>query len=290
MSTSRPGALEIGAALAEVAARVSRSVVEVLTAGHGGGAGVIWRADGSIVTNHHVVAHERAEVVLASGARYAVAVTARDPHNDLAVLKLAAGELPAVEAADARALRVGQLVLALGHPFGERGAVTVGIVSAAPAADAHADRDLIRADVRIGPGSSGGPLVDARGRVLGINTMTNGGLALAVPAYVVEALLASGERPRLGLRLLDVQLPAALAARAASGSAHGALVVEVQPDSLAERLGIQLGDVVVAINGQAVTSADGLPRMLATSGRPDRLRLLRGGAPIDLDVSRQQAA
>jgi serine protease Do len=186
-------ALELGGALAEVAARVRESVVEVQIPGHGAGAGVIWRPDGTIITNHHVVGRQRAQVVLAGGARYAVELLASDPDNDLARLKLTVGQLPAVEIGDSQRLRTGQLVFAIGHPFGLRGAVTVGVVSAAPA-PAQPRRELIRADVRLGPGNSGGPLVDARGRVVGINAMIGGGLALAVPAHVVEAFVRESER------------------------------------------------------------------------------------------------
>ena len=183
----------VGLAAAELAERLQRSVVEVRTAGAGQGAGTIWRADGAIVTNHHVVPHDRAEVILADGRRLTATVVARDPGNDLALLEVAAQDLPAAAIGDASRLQGGELVIAIGHPFGMRGAVTLGVVSAAmPTRPVPLPvRDLIRADVLLGPGNSGGPLADARGRVVGINAMVVGGMALAVPSHLVERLVVA---------------------------------------------------------------------------------------------------
>ena len=185
-------------AVARLAEALRASVVEVRTPGAGHGAGTIWRSDGTIVTNHHVVPGDRAEVVLSDGRRLPAVVVGRDPRNDLAVLEVAAGGLPAVTVGDAAGLRCGELVVAVGHPFGIRGAVTLGVVSAAlpPRPVPLPVRELIRADVLLGPGNSGGPLADARGRVVGINAMVAGGLALAVPARLVERLLAAIEAAR----------------------------------------------------------------------------------------------
>lgn len=181
----------VGRAAADLVERLQRSVVEVRTPGAGHGAGTVWRPDGLVVTNHHVVPRDRAEVVLADGRRLDGEVVARDERNDLALLEVAAGGLPAVPVGDARALRVGELVVAVGHPFGLRGAATIGVVSAAmpPRPVPLPARELIRADVLLGPGNSGGPLADARGYVVGINAMVVGGLALAVPAQLVERLI-----------------------------------------------------------------------------------------------------
>lgn len=170
-----------------VVSRVAPSVVEV-RAGSGAGAGTIWRTHGLIVTNDHVVPHERAEIRLTDGRAAIGQVVARDLKNDLAVVSIGLGTLPA---ADARAtpVRPGELVLAIGHPFGVRYAVALGIVSTAHAVVEGLERPLIRADVAIGPGNSGGPLLDAAGRVIGINAMIGGGLALAVPSRLAEGLV-----------------------------------------------------------------------------------------------------
>jgi serine protease Do len=177
--------LDVGAA--EVAIHVAPSVVEVRF-GSGIGAGTIWRSDGLIVTNDHVVPYDRAEIRLTDGRVMTGRVIARDLRNDLAVVTVGAIGLPAATMR-AAPLRPGELVLAIGHPFGVRHAVALGIVSATAATVEGIERPLIRADVLLGPGSSGGPLVDARGRVVGINAMVGGGMALAVPSDLAEGLV-----------------------------------------------------------------------------------------------------
>jgi S1-C subfamily serine protease len=295
-------------------------VVEVRTRGAGAGAGTIWRPDGTIVTNHHVVPGDRAQVTLADGRTVPARVTARDPYDDLAVLEIDAngGGLPALAAGDARALRAGELVLAVGHPFGVRGAVTIGIVSrplasGRPSGRSRRDggRELLRADVLLGPGNSGGPLVDARGRVVGINAMVHGGLALAVPAHVAERLIGGGrrDRPVLGIEARPVELPpiqAAAARRAAVPPDHpgdrtpagAVLVVGVEPGGPADRAGIALGDVLVAVDQQVVDGTEALLDALERhGGGPIRVRLLRGDTlvecpvlPSGVDGGRGQAA
>ena len=172
---------------AELVGRLAPSVVEV-RAGSGVGAGTIWRPDGLIVTNHHVVPFDRAEIRLADGRAAIGEVVARDPRNDLAVIGVGLSGLPAVDTRRDQ-VRPGELVMAIGHPFGVRYAVALGIVATTAGVVAGFDRPLIQADVPIGPGNSGGPLVDAIGRVIGINAMVGGGLALAVPSALAEGLV-----------------------------------------------------------------------------------------------------
>ena len=172
---------------AELASRLAPSVVEI-RAGSGIGAGTIWRPDGLIVTNHHVVPWDRAQIRLADGRTMTGQVLARDPRNDLAVLGVGLGSLPAVTIRR-DPVRPGELMMAIGHPFGVRHAVALGIVLTAAGTVEGFERPLIRADVPIGPGNSGGPLVDALGRVVGINAMVGGGMALAVPSVLAEGLV-----------------------------------------------------------------------------------------------------
>jgi serine protease Do len=297
---------DLQAVVSGVVERVQMGVVEVRTRGAGAGAGTIWRPEGTIVTNHHVVPGDRAQVTLADGRAFPARVTARDPYDDLAVLEIDAngGALPALVAGDARALRAGELVLAVGHPFGVRGAVTVGIVNRAlgsgqPNGRGRRDggRELLRADVLLGPGNSGGPLVDARGRVVGINAMVHGGLALAVPVHVAERLIGGRrDRPVLGIEARPVALPpiqAAAARRAAvhpdhTGDRTGAgavLVVGVAPGGPADRAGMALGDVLVAVDHQVVDGTEALLDALQRhGGGPIRARLLRGDTPVELLV------
>jgi len=169
---------------AELAGRLAPSVAEV-RAGSGVGAGTIWRSDGLIVTNHHVVPFGRAEIRLADGRTGIGQVVARDPQNDLAVIETSLDRLPAVQIRR-DPVRPGELAMAIGHPFGVRYAVALGIVATTAGIVRGFERPLIQADVPIGPGNSGGPLVDSIGRVIGINAMVGGGLALAVPSYLAE--------------------------------------------------------------------------------------------------------
>jgi len=290
---------QLGAATAELVEQVRVGVAEVRTRGGGAGAGTIWRRDGTIVTNHHVVPRDEAHVTLADGRSFAGAVVARDPRNDLAVVKVTATDLPAVTIGDARKLRVGELVLAVGHPFGLRGAATIGVVSSPhEPGEPRQSRELVRADVLLGPGNSGGPLTDARGRVVGINAMVTGGLALAVPSHVAERLLANRGSPahgRLGLGIRDVQLSPAMTARVPRGSGHGALVVAVAEGSAAEHGGLMLGDVLFAVNGRPLGGGQGLLEALAShTGGVLRLGLLRGGVArevlVPLEQQERQAA
>lgn len=180
-------------AFIEIAARLRRATVRVrghgsLSGQHGGGSGVIWQPDGLIITNAHVARGPRPSVILADGRTLVATVTARDERHDLAALTVDATGLPAAVIGDSDALRVGALVLAVGNPLGLAGALTTGIVHAA-LPDGPRGHGWVRADVRLAPGNSGGPLADAAGRVIGINSMIAGGLALAVPSNTVARFL-----------------------------------------------------------------------------------------------------
>ena len=180
-------------AIAEVVQRVQRSLVVLNNGRRGFGAGIIWSRDGLILTNHHVIAHGRTRVGLADGSEHPAEPVASDPEIDLALLRIEARELPAALVADSRNLRVGQLVLAVGHPWGQRGVVTAGLISSLGKAQTRGKRgqvDIIRSDARLAPGNSGGPLVNAAGAVVGINTMIVGGdQGIAVPSHVASSFI-----------------------------------------------------------------------------------------------------
>jgi len=176
--------------LEALAARLARITVLVARGPSGHGCGVVWRRDGLIVTNAHV-AHGPATVILADGRRLAARLVARDPRRDLAALRVAADDLEVAEPAGSEGLAPGALVASLGHPWGIRGAISVGILHELDAAGARGS--LLRAHLRLAPGNSGGPLADARGRVIGINAMIAEGLALAIPTRAVERFLADAE-------------------------------------------------------------------------------------------------
>ena len=171
----------LDAALADVAARLRRVTVRIASGRGGEGAGIVWREDGLIVTNAHV-ARERARVAVGD-ARFDAPVVAWDERLDLAALVVPARGLPAADRRASRTVRVGELVLGVGHPLGVPGALSVGIVhSTLPGA--------IRSDLRLAPGNSGGPLADAAGRVIGVNAMIADGLGLAVGGDAIEAFVA----------------------------------------------------------------------------------------------------
>jgi len=176
--------ISVGQEVSVLAERLRKSVVRIGGEGPGSGSGVIWSADGLIVTNAHVANAERLRAELADGRRLEAQLVARDPRRDLALLKVNASGLVALAACDLSSLRAGESVLALGYPMGSD-AVTVGILHAAPR-DAH----WLTADIRVAPGNSGGPLCDAQGRLVGINTMVVDGLTLAITVRAIERFVA----------------------------------------------------------------------------------------------------
>ena len=182
----------ISAASAEMIGGAHESVVQVR--GRGTGAGVIWGADGLVLTNHHVVAGgrrgSRVQVILRDERAFDARVARRGRGLDLALLRIedAPGDLPAASVGDSGALRVGQLVYAIGHPWGRLGAVTAGIVSGLDVVRGAGGRArYVQSDVALAPGNSGGPLLNASGEVVGINAMISGRLALSIPSNAASA-------------------------------------------------------------------------------------------------------
>ncbi len=187
-------------AMQAVAGQALRSLVVVQSGRHGMGAGIIWQRDGLIVTNYHVVSHGRLKVILPDGREQFPSLVAQRPAYDLALLRVEAAELPAAAIADARLLRVGQLVLAVGHPWGQRNMFTMGIISGLGSARTQdgSQVDILRTDARLAPGNSGGPLVSAgganAGAVIGVNTMLIGGdLGVAIPSHVISEFVAQAK-------------------------------------------------------------------------------------------------
>ncbi|HWG52867.1 MAG TPA: trypsin-like peptidase domain-containing protein [Gemmatimonadaceae bacterium] len=180
---------DVGDALATLAARVRAVTVEISSRdGIGNGSGVIWDGGGLVITNAHVARGRDSVITLAGGGTFDAILVASDPARDLAALRVDATELPTALIGDSNRLRTGELVLALGNPLGIPGAAALGIVYH-PAACGPRGGRWIAADVQLAPGSSGGPLADAAGRVIGINTLIAFGLALAVPSRAVMRFL-----------------------------------------------------------------------------------------------------
>jgi len=256
----------------EVAEQLRRSTVLIEASDRGSGSGVIWGGDGLIVTNAHVARRSQARVELWDGRELTAAITSRDPQLDLAALRISANDLPQASSADSSKLRPGELAIAIGNPLGFVGALTTGVIHAVGPLGGIGSRTWVQANVRLAPGNSGGPLADARGRVIGINTMVVGRLALAIPSNAVHQFLFAGPRGAwLGVTLDSV--------RVSSANAHtfGLLILEVEPGSPAARASLLPGDILLGTEEHPFHSARDLARSLEGSGpRLLRLEFLRG--------------
>ncbi len=275
-------------ALAEMADRGGRGVVRVEARRRLPASGIVWSADGLVVTAHHIVRRDdNIQVGLPDGRAVAATLVGRDPSTDLAVLRAEATDLTPAVWATPDGLRVGHLVLALGRP-GRTVQATLGIVSALgnewrTPAGGKLDRYL-QTDVVMYPGFSGGPLVDAAGQVLGLNTSALlRGVSLTVPAptvrRVVEALQAHGRMRRgfLGVGAQAVRLPEAIARQV--GQETGLLLVSVNPGGPAEKAGLLLGDTILSLDNHPVRQMDDLLALLTAErvGVTTSVRFVRGG-------------
>jgi serine protease Do len=196
LHTNSESAARFDEAFAAVVEKLRRSTVQVFDGLRGAGSGVIWRPDGWIVTNAHVVRGNSARVRLDDGRMLDAQLIGRAAESDLAVLYVASSELPAAEIGASTAVRVGEIVLAAGSPFGVRGAVTAGVLHAVGSVQRIGKQRWLQADLELAPGNSGGPLADANGRVIGINSMIAMGLGLAIPSHEVEQFLRRVMRRR----------------------------------------------------------------------------------------------
>jgi S1-C subfamily serine protease len=282
--------IEVSAALADLAATVNASVVQV-SDGHGGGAGTIWSSDGLVVTNHHVVPGEKARVITATGTSYDGRVVANLPDRDLALLQVDAEGLAALPAGDSARLRVGELVMAVGHPFGVTGAASLGVFSGIGPIEQRRGRhfrEAVLANIELRPGNSGGPLVNMRGEVVGINSMVLGhGTALAVPSNVVTRLIGAQRRRTLGIQAGVIPAPAEWVERFGLMQDALLIVLEVLPGGSAARAGLLPGDVLLSLHGQSLEEPGDIAWVLAgvAPGSPVPLRILRGGELLDLAVA-----
>ncbi len=285
----------------QVAERVSPAVVHLKVSKKrapnvgGSGSGFIISTDGLVVTNSHVVSGaERIEASLSDGRTYEVQVIGDDPATDIAVVRLqSAGWLTTVTFGESRRLRVGQIAIAIGNPFGFQCSVTAGVISALGRTlrtqTGRLIDDVIQTDAALNPGNSGGPLVDARGQVIGVNTaviLPAQGLCFAVASdlvqYIAGKLILEGRirRGYLGIGAQNVPLPARLVAEHQLPIAEGVLVQSVEPNSPADRAGLRPGDVLVRADEQPLASIDALHKKLTadTIGQPICLWVLRNGA------------
>jgi serine protease Do len=256
----------------EIAEQLRRSTVQVTSGQRGQGSGFIVKSDGVIVTNAHVTGKAEVAVRHWDGSSFPARLAAQSPRRDLAILQTPARNLTPVTLANSDELRVGELVMAVGNPFGFTGAVTKGVVHAIGRLPGLGPTQWIQADVQLAPGNSGGPLADARGNVVGVNTMIAGGLGLAVPANAVARLMAGDlEQAPLGVVIRPVLVQMSGVERL------GLLILEVVPNGAAEYSSLSAGDILVGIEGRAIKSLDDLEQALEGSGeRLLHLQFIRG--------------
>jgi S1-C subfamily serine protease len=290
---ARNAALGVSDALAGAVEAAAHYTTRVDGRGRLASSGIIW-TDGVIVTaNHTIERDEDVTVTLPDGTQVAATIAGRDPGSDIAVLRAASSSSPAPRAGQ---VRVGSLALAVGRPGREGVEAALGVISAVvtTAADSRPRRgrrrrgagaleSVLRADVTMYPGFSGGPLADLRGELIGMNTSGMGGNALTIPCAaaepIVAQLLAHGRLKRgyLGLTSQPIGLPDSLATSA--GQATGLLVIGVEEASPAEAAGVIVGDILIALGEDALRDTDDLRAALGPerAGQTAELRLLRGG-------------
>lgn len=290
-------------AVIHVVETVSPAVIGIGPAGGergGAGSGFIITSDGFALTNSHVVdGRERLRAMTFDGDQLQAQVIGDDPATDLALVRLDARDLPTCDFADSDALRVGQLVIAIGDPLGLQSTVSTGIVSAIGRSMRGREGRLIHSIVQhtapLNPGNSGGPLVDSQGRVIGVNTAVVAmaqGLGFAVPSstatWVAGEFLAHGEvrRPKLGIAATSRALPRHLVRKLDLLSDRGVEVIDVSPGGPAETSGIQPGDVIVAVGGRVAASVDDLHRLLSTLQHQSSMlfTVIRGKAALDIEI------
>ena len=296
------GAAErVSPCVVNIEARTRRAGSSSAQETHGSGSGFIFTSDGFVLTNSHVVhGAEALGVSLSDGLRLSADLIGDDPETDLALVKLHAPSLlPSATLGDSRGLRVGQLVIAIGNPYGFQCTVTAGIVSALGrslrAASGRLIENVIQTDAALNPGNSGGPLVDALEQVIGVNTaaiLPAQGLCFAIPihtaTFVAERLLRDGKirRASLGIGGQTVPIHTRLVRFYHLPSRSGVLALSVTEGCPAARGGVRVGDLIVAYDDGPIASVDDLQRLLTEQrvGVPATLTVLRGADKLVLPI------
>ncbi|HEX4927169.1 MAG TPA: Do family serine endopeptidase [Burkholderiales bacterium] len=264
------------------------------------GSGVIVTAGGYVLTNNHVVeAADEIEVALADGRKVLARVVGNDPETDLAVLRIDGGELPAISFGSSDALRVGDVVLAIGNPFGVGQTVTSGIVSALgrTGLGINTFENFIQTDAAINPGNSGGALIDAAGNLVGINTAifsrSGGsiGIGFAIPVstakMVLEQIVKTGSVTRGWIGVEVDEVTPQLAESFGFDGVRGALIRGVLRGGPADKAGVKPGDILIEVQGKPVADPPGMLNLIAalSPGQPAKLRLKRQGKAVEANIT-----
>jgi len=282
-------------ALVSIVGRVSPSVVQV-SSGRGFGTGVVWDDEGHIVTNNHVLGRSnRIEVSSPDGKTFEASIVGQDRYSDIAVLKIE-GHLQSIQRGESENLATGQFVLALANPFGDRVSAASGIVTSpkgrmgGPWSD-----DQIITDVRLNRGYSGGPLLDANGNMIGMNTayFANRGIAIPVGVLttVVQEIMSKGsiKRAYLGIVSNPLTLPEEVSKEI--GQTEGLIVLSVEQGTPAKKAGVAVGDIIVKVDSKKVESFNDLFRILKSGliGTEVQLSVLRGEKLSELSITPSEA-
>jgi S1-C subfamily serine protease len=296
-------------AVVHVADEVGPSVVNIEVYGKGGrrqgsGSGFVITPDGFVLTNSHVVhGAEKIDVVLADGRRPDAHIVGDDPDTDLAVLRIYAPNLRPVRLGESKSIRVGQVAIAIGNPYGFQCTVTAGVVSALGrsfrAKTGRLIDDIIQTDAALNPGNSGGPLANSRGEIIGVNTaviLPAQGICFAIgidtAKHVAGFLIKEGKirRAYIGIGGQNVPLHRRVVRFFQLPEPTGVLIISVVPGSPAERGGVREGDVVVEVNGQPVPSIDAMHKLLTGEQIGQRLPIavIRGTERVVLEIAPEE--
>jgi S1-C subfamily serine protease len=307
--------LSLSEEIEHVADNVSQSVVSVNSRKRGNGSGVIWNVDGNIVTCSHIVGElDEVEVTLSNGKSYPAKVIGNDPYSDIALLKIESANdkednnlpLKPIEIADSENLKAGQFVLALANPYGEYPSITEGIITSerrsirgigegwrwAPAAADVMD-NIVITDARLNPGYSGGPLVDVKGKMIGLNIayISSRGIAIRTSKVKTISELLAKDRAikiaRLGIVTDEISLPHEVAAQLEPIQEAGLIVLSVKKDTAAKKAGLLIGDIVVRFDNQPITNLHDLRRQLLKRdaiGKSAKLTIIRAEKKTELVI------
>lgn len=306
--------LSLSQEIEHVADNISQSVVSIRSRNRGNGSGVIWNADGNIVTCSHIVGElNEVEVSLSNGKSYPAKVIGNDPYSDIALLKIDAANskddilhLKPIEIADSDNLKAGQFVLALANPYGEYPSITEGIITSERrsirevggrgagwqwAADVM--DNIVITDTRLNPGYSGGPLVDVEGKMIGLNIayISSRGIAIRTSKVktISEQLTKDGaiKIARLGIVTDEISLPREVAAQLQPIQEEGLIVLSVKKDTAAKKAGLLIGDIIVRFDDQPITNIHDLRRQLlkrGAIGKSAKLAIIRAEKKTDIVI------